>query len=153
MNEYRITKYDPKMRVDGLYLANDWTSISDIGKKFPSGVLTLEQYTMVENRYISCCIELLEKAGVSRLYIKQAEIYDAKIALPKYVADKSSIGQVIRDCLREKYWAKLENTDFFIHFGYDYYMYVGTDLTASITDTICKKHSLYCEKFRSPYHD
>jgi hypothetical protein len=27
--------------------------------------------------------------------------------------------------LREKLWCKLESKDMFVHFGYDYYMYIG----------------------------
>lgn len=32
------------------------------------------------------------------------------------------INSFMKDCLREKCWAKLEANDFFLHFGYDYYI-------------------------------
>lgn len=52
MKEYRISKYDPQFRVNGSYQKNEWTSISDIGKVFDDGVLTLAEYLRVENEYI-----------------------------------------------------------------------------------------------------
>jgi len=32
--EYRIVKYNPKFRINGIYTKNEWTSISDIGDEF-----------------------------------------------------------------------------------------------------------------------
>jgi hypothetical protein len=40
MNEYRICKYNPRFRVNGVYIKDEWTSVSDIGKTFEDGVLT-----------------------------------------------------------------------------------------------------------------
>ena len=34
MFEYRITKYNPIFRVNGIYTRDDWTSICDVGKKY-----------------------------------------------------------------------------------------------------------------------
>lgn len=42
MHKYRITKYDPQYRDEqGIYIREDWTSYSDIGKTYNGKLLTL----------------------------------------------------------------------------------------------------------------
>lgn len=151
VNEYRITKYDPAKRIDGVYTADEWTSISDIGKTFASGTLFYDRYKETENAYIDCCIALLRRSGISKLSVTHPEYYAADIRFPKCVSNEKDIRWIIMCCLQEKGWAKLESTDFFIHFGYDYYLYVGTNLSQSVVNEICKHHGLFCEAFQSPY--
>ena len=65
MKSYRVTKYNPKNRDDqGRYLASEWTSIFDIGRKYCGHVLTEKEYEKVENSYLDiaredfwCCLE------------------------------------------------------------------------------------------------
>ena len=151
MIEYRITKYNPQNRVNGEYQVHEWTSISDIGKLFDGVVLTYNQYIKIEEAYIDCCIELLQKSNVSELAVCNPEYYDDKIVFPKLLHTESDIRKVIMCCLREKCWVKLETSSFFIHFGYDYYMYISTDLPCSLVEETAKKHSLFCEVSSSPY--
>ncbi len=48
MKEYRVTKYNPNNRDSkGSYLAEEWTSISDVGKS-----ITKSEYEEIENAYI-----------------------------------------------------------------------------------------------------
>lgn len=151
MIEYKITKYNPLNRIEGKYTVLEWTSISDIGKVFDDGVLTYSRYAQVERRYIDCCIELLQKAAVSELLVGSPEYYDEGLRLPDILSTESEMRRAIMCCLREKCWAKLENSDFFIHFGYDYNMYVGTNLSVTVVQETSKKHSLFCEVKNSPY--
>ena len=44
MTEYRITKYDPANRINGVYMADEWTSFSDIGKVFNGTLLSQDTY-------------------------------------------------------------------------------------------------------------
>lgn len=69
MKEYRISKYDPQFRVNGAYQKNEWTSVSDIGKVFDDGVLTLAEYLRVENEYIQFCLNAMKAAGVTGLSV------------------------------------------------------------------------------------
>ena len=62
MTEYRITKYNPANRINGAYMSDEWTSISDIGKVFNGIILSQDTYLKTEKAYIDCCIELIEKA-------------------------------------------------------------------------------------------
>lgn len=151
MTEYRITKYNPTNRIDGVYIIDEWSSFSDIGKVFGSIILSEDVYLKTEQAYIDCCIELIEKAKISKLYIKQAEYYAENVHFPSSISNAQEISQVITACLREQCWLKLTAKDFFIHFGYDYNMYVGSSLPAkSITETVAQK-GLYCEVYPSPY--
>lgn len=151
MKEYRITKYNPQNRVSGEYCVHEWTSISDIGKTFDDGTLTSEEYTRVEQTYIDCCIDLLRSAGVSVLSVCCLECYDENIRFPSHLHNENDIRQIISCCLQEKCWARLESINFFIHFGYDYYMYVGTNLPHSYVESTVEKFALYCECIPSPY--
>lgn len=151
MIEYKITKYDPQNRMDGKYTVHEWTSISDIGKSFDDGVLTYDQYVQAEQRYIDCCMDLLQKADISCLLVCSPEYYDDGVQLPDILSTERAIRSAIRDCLREKCWAKLENEGFFIHFGYDYNMYVGTDFSVSDVKAISRKYNLFSEVIKSPY--
>lgn len=151
MNEFRLSKYDPKNRIDGLYLVSEWTSIHDIGKQFDAGVLSYDQYKKVEQAYINCCITLFKKTGIKHLYIKSPEYYESRIRFPKSLDSESDIRNVIMYCLQEKCWAKLEAEGFFIHFGYDYYLYIGTELNISLVEQVARQYGLFCEIFLSPY--
>lgn len=151
MSEYRISKYNPAKRINGAYTVDEWTSISDIGKPFAGVVFTYEVYKKVETAYVNCAIELLRQSAVSVLSVVQPEYYETGIHFPQTVADEQELRRIIMDCLQEKCWAKLEGIDFFIHFGYDYYMYIGTSLGLTVVNEICKKYSLFCEVFPSPY--
>lgn len=151
MMEYKITKYDPQNILNGKYSVHEWTSISDIGKLFDDGVLTYNQYIQVERRYIDCCIELLQIAGISKLSVRNPEYYEDGARLPNVLNTEREIRSAIMRCLQEKCWAKLENKNFHIHFGYDYNMYVGTNLPNTFVHEISEKHNLFCEEKKSPY--
>ena len=152
MTEYRITKYNPSNRVDGVYITEEWTSISDIGKVFDSTKLSRDAYLKTEQTYIDFCLELIEKAQISSLSIEQAEYYTENLHFPLNVSSTQDIHQVITACLREQCWLKLVAKDFFIHFGFDYYMYVGSMLSREIVAEIATKHDLFCEEYPSPYN-
>lgn len=154
MREYRITKYSPEKRIDGLYYAVDeWTSYSEIGKKFNGIELTREEYLKTENAYVDTCIDLIAIAQIQSILVEQPEYYEDGIRFPASISDRSEVRRAITACLREQCWFKLTAKDFFIHFGYDYHMYVGSALPTKMVENISAKHGLYCELFPSPYSD
>ena len=152
MNEYRISKYNPANRIDGVYIVNEWTSFSDIGKIYEGTKLSYEMYQKTECAYIIFCLKLMEWAHISDVSIQQAEYYTDEIRFPLRVFDKNSVCQMITACLREQCWLKLIAKDFFIHFGYDYYMYVGTLLPFSAVSKLATEYGLFCEICQSPYN-
>lgn len=153
LTEYRITKYNPANRVDGIYTADEWTGFSDVGKVFGGTKLSQDIYLQTEQAYIACCLELIEKAQISQLSIEQAEYYTEGSRFPSTISTPQEIRQVITACLREQCWLKLVAGDFFIHFGYDFYMYIGSSLPVESVAETAAHYGLYCEQFPSPYHD
>lgn len=152
MFEYRISKYDPANRVGDRYMAEEWPAFSDIGKAFGKVELTYQKYLETETAYIDCCIDLLSNAQVTTLSIEQAEYYSKDIALPSKVSDDITLRKVVMACLREQCWFKLTSKNFFVHFGYDYYMYIGTMLPTEMVEAIAARYGLFCEESPSPYH-
>ena len=52
-NTITITKYNSIFRDENWnYTRNEWTSISDIGKKFDDVLFTKEEYLEIEKKYI-----------------------------------------------------------------------------------------------------
>ncbi len=153
MTEFQITKYDPAKRVNGIYTANEWTSFSDIGTDFDGTELSYETYLQTETAYIDSCLEIIEKAQITSLRVEEVECYDENILIPSEVSSSEEIRELIRGCLREHYWFKLTSKDFFIRFGYDYYMYIGCALPKEIVENIVESHGLYCELLLSPYNE
>jgi hypothetical protein len=150
--EYRITKYNPANRVNGVYMKDEWTSFSDIGKVFGGTKLSQDVYLKAEQAYIDCCVALIEKAQISNLSIEQAEYYAENVHFPSSISNEKDIRQVITACLREQCWLKLIAKDFFIHFGHDYYMYIGSLLPVESVAEIVSQHGLFSEQYTSPYN-
>ena len=152
MTEYRITKYNPSNRVDGVYIADEWTNISDIGKVFNGKTLSRDTYLKTEQAYIDCCMALIEKAQISQLSIKYAEYYTENLRFPSSISNTQDIRKAVTACLREQCWLILVAEDFFIHFGYDYYMYICSTLPRETVAEIAAKQGLFCEQYPSPYN-
>jgi hypothetical protein len=138
MNQFRISKYDPKLRNNnGSYNRHEWTSFSDIGQTFYDGVLTLHRYQDVEAKYIDALIQFFSVARTPNLRIESIEVF-SQSPIPKELCnhqisleegkrvDLHDIPCITRLCLRELAWVKLSGpNDAYLHFGYDCYVYVG----------------------------
>lgn len=161
MYYYRITKYNPKYRTKGKYIKNEWTSISDIGKKFQDHKFTYEEYLAYENNYVDIIIDIMKLNQITNLKISDLEKYsyeDIDSLTSKDLFDSlkegvcismDNLAPVIRLILRENMWAKLiSDSGIFIHFGYDYYMYCNSKIEISSKNI---SSQLYVEVMKSPY--
>ena len=148
---YRISKYDPRFRKDGAYKNEEWTSISDIGRSFRGEILTAEQYITVENRYLSCVESILLASHVSELIISHLESNESS---PSWKNGSKLSGDLLReflrDGLREKCWAMLISGDFYLDFGYDYYLHIGCPLEWADMERIVHAHSMFLEPWHRP---
>ncbi len=152
MTQYRITKYDPQYRINGVYERVEWTSVSDVGSVFEDGVLTREECDRTIRHYADCALELLKAAGIQALTILALEDFD--LQFPWYSWQRISLkkaAEVILACLEEKCWCMLAADQAFVHFGYDLYMYVGVDLPFGAVRDVCTRCGLFAEVFPSPY--
>ncbi len=155
MHQYRITKYDPQYRADGAYTRDEWTSIADVGREFDGQLFTMAEYERVEQQHIDFLCSLAERERAFPLTIRALEDQHSGSAWEEgqqITAD--ALPALVRSILREECWCKLVSADFFIHFGYDYYMYVGCTHTQEAIGPLAAKYDLFAEAMPSPYlHD
>ena len=73
MNYYRISKYDPQYRVNGIYQKDEWTSISDIGNIYGGKVFTEDAYYKVEQSYVDFVLGVCNLQEINHLAIADLE--------------------------------------------------------------------------------
>lgn len=166
MEEYRITKYNPLYRNSlGYYVKNDWTSYEDIGLKFEENILTLEDYLEVEKAYIQAVIEVMNSNNLDWLTVDGLEfcedIFDEnctnemkrlyKKLKTNLIINISEVPAFCSLALRNYLWAKLDSDSMFVHFGYDYYMYIGSASVCFEEIEKIERLGLFVETFESPY--
>lgn len=155
--KYRVTKYDPQLRdADGAFRREAWTSSCDIGRVFNGVPLTESEYLRVEEAYLFAIEALLAEAGIERLLLRDIEDRGDS-ELPEYVKPEAglNISQCIefaRLALRERVWGRLVDPGrAYVHFGYDYYMYLGLPARCPAAVAEIQRRGLFVEPFRSPY--
>ena len=147
MNTYRISKY----KSNDMPSIPTWTSYSDIGNTYMGKTFTLNDYIITENNYISCCANFIEKIDRSTMILTNLENYNNLGFYNYQILSKDETKKFIRSCLREECWGKLTSRNLSIHFGYDYYMYVCTDIPYEICKGIANQNSLNIESRNDPY--
>lgn len=169
MFSYRITKYNPKNRNNlGWYTVNEWTSISDIGQFHNEKRVSKKEYFEIENAYVESIIIIMNFLHLKSLTLSKLEKRSTRPRFKRYSSksmqelykkvtigielNKTQVADIARLVLRELIWCQLESKDMFVHFGYDYYMYIGSskELPHSIRTKIAKT-GLFIEDFESPY--
>lgn len=158
LNRYSIIKYNPAYYINGVYTKNEWTSFFDIGNTFDNFVLTLDEYLIVENRYIACAKQLAAESGCSYLSVAYMEgngRFRVKTAngkrrdlIPGSKLAVKDIDDALRNVLRENYvWMVFLNVEhsFMIDFGYDYYMHIRCPLQKARVESIVASHQLHLD--------
>lgn len=150
-NQYRISKFNPLYRVNEIYTKNEWTSMYDVGKSYDEKIFTFEEYLAVEKSYLNVIEKVLQKSNVKRVIIKQGENIYSKLN-NSVLCSQEEVLLVARGCLREEFWCKLVSRNFFVHFGYDYYMYIGANIEEEHMSEIARENGLFSELIQqSPY--
>ena len=170
MHGFRVTKYDPARRDErGAFLDRDWTSHADIDGVFGEKTLQVADYLEVESAYVAAARAFFEAAGCPLLTVIDLESHEAPprtvslgladiLEPPVHEGDKIGDGELDRICrlnLRELVWCKLEaeSKAFYLHFGYDFYMYVGAQAPSEEIIRRVEASGLFVEPMRSPYLD
>jgi hypothetical protein len=153
--QYRLTKYDPACRDEnGAFSGDDWTSMSDIGETFGGVRLTLSRYLDVEARHLQVMASFIEESNVTRLTALQVEDADALGVREGQQLSPLRAVEAVRAMLRARGWCRLAREDFYIHVGWDYYLYVGTHRPCQRTLALAAEMGLFAEgDFPSPYCD
>jgi hypothetical protein len=168
MNHYRITKYNPDHRdANGHYTLDEWTYYDQVSDEFAQVKVTQKEYKKTEDCYVNTLVDTINAAKITKLMMK--DYYGTSI--PDHLRDFDAIElsqlkelgagkwfnitqlqPIFRLSLRELVDCRLYYPwKFYIHFGWDYYMYIGTSLNYWAVMEIARKHGLYAEEFRSPY--
>jgi hypothetical protein len=156
-HQYRITKYNPALRdANGAFKGDDWMACSDVGRAFGGVVLTQAEYQRIEDAYAFAVDSLLRAAKVDSLQLRGLE-NRGNSNLPSFVKlgadlDIAQCAEFARIPLREQAWGMLMAPGrAYVHFGYDYYMYVGLPVLCVQAVAAVRQRGLFVEPFRSPY--
>ncbi|UTE72069.1 hypothetical protein M1I95_17665 [Rossellomorea marisflavi] len=168
-HQWRVTKYNPTFRDEhGYYtLIEEWTSPSDIGETFDGNELTLDDYLRVEEAYINSAIAFMEESGIQSVRVLGLEgsiteedrasfLYESEfegvVLKEDSLVDLDALHLIMKMVLRDFIWCQLYDGDqFFIHFGTDYYMYVGSHVNCPAAIEWSATHGLFVESEPSPY--
>lgn len=157
---WRVTKYNPVNRDEnGYYLKDEWTSFSDIGKLYNGIEFTIEEYLKYEKAYIDSILVIMDCNNIDNLNIINLEKYEEdneylNTFTEGMLLSNSQIKEVVRLVLRDEMWCKLIKDDsFFVHFGYDFYMYIGANNKCDELITFIEDKDIFIETFVSPYLD
>jgi hypothetical protein len=154
MHQYRVTKYDPVFRdATGAYTKQEWTRFCQIGDSFDGVTLTSSEYLRVESSYIETASLFLAEDHAPDLHAVSLEILADRPNAPaegSTVADRD-FAAACRSVLREEFWCKFEAEGRFVHFGSDYYMYIGVRSRCDKAIEKAEALGLFVEEFDSPY--
>lgn len=167
MFSYRITKYNPQNRnAHGSYQKDEWICFADVGKVFEGVKLTYKDYAKTEKAYIKAIKLVMSFLTLDSLHIIHLKKYGLSnpkryskkaIAIYKSLRNnqkvfKKNIAYVSKLRLRSDIGGLFQNKNMFVHFGYDYYMYIGSskELPQNLRNKI-ESLGLFVEDFESPY--
>ena len=172
MHSWRITKYNPINRDEkGIYLKDEWISLYDVGSIFDNKEFTIADYKLVEDSYIKAILLLMDLNNIISMNVIGLEKFRVILKIESfheiYSSDMRNLYKKIKtndkldlkelECLfrlilREHLWCKFEYADImFVHFGYDYYMYIGSQLSNENVLESITKSGLFIESCKSPY--
>ncbi|KQY84092.1 hypothetical protein ASD24_09895 [Paenibacillus sp. Root52] len=146
-----------------------WTCPSEIGKVIQGNVFTLEQYLLVEDAYIDTIMAFLKEAGQQNLRVIQvlnrsisqedqhSVLYEQEfsqiVIREDGVYNTDEIRTICKMILRNYADCQLYAKDhFFVHFGWDYYMFIGSYRDSYQAIEFARSKNLSVEKCTSPYY-
>lgn len=173
MCKYRISKYDPQYRDQkGIYLREDWTSYSDIGKIYNGKLFSKDDYLKTEMLYCNAVLNILKINKVKELVLDNLELNfscdEMKQMLQSKGLDLSTeeerainslkngdkidildLQLYLKFILRECFWCELADAVSLnrIDFGYDYYIYLySTSILSEEMIKLYEQEGLFIEK-------
>lgn len=169
---WRVTKYNPNFRDENGYytLKEEWTCPSEIGKIINGKEFTLDEYLHVESAYVNTVIKFLTENKLSSLRILQLSILEIspeeKSSLlfePEFteinldedaIVSIDEIRTICKMILRNYLGCQLYSKDnFFVHFGWDYYMFIGSAIKPTSAIQFATENGLFVEEIdSSPYY-
>lgn len=172
MRKYRISKYNPIYRDrNGIFQNDEWTSVSDIGKKYNDKEVSKEEYLEIEKIYIEALKRIMKEKAMNKLIVKELEkeftlgevckqlenvqivlskeeMYQFRVIEENYIIEGSEIDVILKLLLRESLWCKLIDikSNFSVEIGYEYYIYVICSKLPSFVISEVQKKGLFIEE-------
>jgi hypothetical protein len=139
----------------GHFLGDDWISFTQIGQTFGGVALTEKEYKRVEDAYVSVALAFLTEAGLTAMSVEGLENKRRQpLAFHEgTILRLEQLRELIAGILREEFWCRLRGDKAFVHFGWDYYMYLGVPHPCPVAERKATELGLYVEEFVSPYHE
>lgn len=81
---HEVVKYHPAGYSLRIYTYDDWTSISDIGKTFRTGILSADDYIKVEDSYVNTILTVMSETDSHYLTIEYVEAHEDEIIICIY---------------------------------------------------------------------
>lgn len=171
MNDFyhEIVKYTPSgYNKDGIYVYDDWTSISDIGKSIGDNILSVENYLEVEGNYINTILAIMSEIDCHYLTLEYVEAnrheimkdikrYKQKYNLPilefipilkvgKRVSRKNA-AILFRLCLRELCYIEFscKSKNLKMYFTTEYYLNIQCPICKERLNQIVSENHLYLD--------
>ena len=150
--QYRVTKYNPD-----LASYDEWTAISDVGNSYSGIEFTFQEYKRVESTYVDAVFSFMKAEKVESIILSDLwngfDYSDKELTLAEGKDfQNDSLKRVIQLILREEIGGQLTSKKgMFVHFGYDYYMYIGISNNYPEVISSIRSSGLYVESFKSPY--
>jgi hypothetical protein len=168
--QWRVTKYNPDLGMKrGTIHYQRWTCPSEIGKIISGKEFTLNEYLQVETAYVNTVINFIEDSGINSLRILQLskrdiseedkasalfdKEFDKLVLKEDLLVNKHEISLICKMVLRNFLDCQLHLKDnFFVHFGWDYYMFIGSSVNCLSVIDLAQNYGLFVEEFQSPYY-
>ncbi|HEV2069628.1 MAG TPA: hypothetical protein VGR26_07540 [Acidimicrobiales bacterium] len=125
---FRVSRYDPARHKS----SQQWTAMSDVGREFDGEVLTMEKYEEVERSYLESIRWFMHDSGADQFLIGDVDWSPLAEDTDRWIRDGLEVDPetaiaVCRLELREHLSFRLDSrNDFYVHFGFDFYMYLGS---------------------------
>lgn len=152
MFQWRVTKYDPALRDErGYYTGDEWTHFAQVGTRCDGALLTMAEYERVESTYLDAALAFVEEAPMPVLFARGVERGEsAKPALREGDSISTErLRTVIQGILREEYCCRLEGPGCYIHFCWDYYMFIGAPRDCPKARALAHSLGLFVEECAS----
>jgi len=155
----------------GSYIVNEWTSISDVGSSFGSTILSFDEYLKIESLYVNAVLEFMKCLSVNSMDIEMLARWNEDVSkISSYCSsemkelylkleegdtvNKDDIELLTRLALRDELGCRLKfKTDLFVHFGYDFYMYIVCSKECIEAVSNIRNSGLFVENHMSPYFE
>lgn len=146
---YKISKYNPNNYNHGVYLLDEWTDFSDIGKIFNNNVFTMDEYLRVEQNYILFVMKIISEIHLRFFIIMDLKKNDIVPWKNKQEISVVQLKYLIQDCLRNKCWCRIQSENFCLCFGFDFYMHMCCGICYRYVEKHCKEFSLYINEMHN----